>query len=129
MDKGSIHRETLKDYVAGAILANAPMWILTYALLKFELRKSPFTSAIILNLSTMACGALAGSLVARKTGLDARRVGIVVGVLSYIFFALFLTLIGFRGEMIEETSSLTGFFIGSAIGSKLWENRRSNLNS
>ncbi|RLI30769.1 hypothetical protein DRO56_05950 [Candidatus Bathyarchaeota archaeon] len=125
MSKKLAHREMLKDFFAGALIANAPMWILVqiiYNLFDLNLRESRFTSALILNLGTMICGILAGSLVERKTRFDARRVGIIVGGLSYLIFAIFLTIIGFRGEMIEETSSLTGFLIGSAIGSKIGKN-------
>jgi hypothetical protein len=120
-------RETTKNFAAGALLANAPMWILTYILLAFGLRGSPSQSAVILNLSTMGCGIPAGVLVARKTGLEARKIVLTLTLLSYILFALFLMFVGFRGELIEETSPLTGFFIGSAIGSKLWENHQSKL--
>jgi len=127
MGEQTIERERLRDFVAGALLANGPMWVVSYALLSLGLRESHLLSGIILNLSAIACGGLAGSLVARKSGLDARRVGIVTGLSSYLLFALFLTLIGFRGGMIEETSSLTGFLIGSAIGSKLLGKHQSSL--
>ena len=127
MGEQSSRRETIKDFAAGALMANAPMWILTYLFLTFGLRGSPSQSAVILNLSTMGCGIPAGTLVARKTGLEARKIGLTLGLFSYILFAIFLTVIGFRGELIEETASLTGFFIGSAIGSKLWEKHQSEL--
>jgi len=129
MGKQSNRRETIKDFAAGALLANVPMWILTYIFMTFGLRGSPSQSAVILNLSTLGCGSLAGTLVARKTGLEARKIALTLGLFAYIIFALFLTIIGFRGEFIEETSALTGFFIGSALGSKVWENHQSKLSS
>ena len=127
MGEQSSRRETIKDFTAGALMANAPMWILTYMFLTFGLIDSPSQSAIILNLSTMGCSIPAGVLVARKTGLEARKIVLTLTLLSYILFALFLTFIGFRGKMIEETASLTGFFIGSTVGSKLWEKHQPKL--
>jgi hypothetical protein len=124
MGEQSNRQGAAKDLASGALLASAPTWILTYVLMAYGFRGTPIQTAVLLNLSAMGCSALAASLVARKTGLEARRIGLTLGLLAYIMYAIFLTIVGFRGDLIEETSPLTGFFVGSALGSKLVENRQ-----
>lgn len=122
MDQSTYELGGLKDYLAGALVANAPMWVLIIAVMLWGTRESSVSQATTLWLGTMACGALAGRLVARKIG-SANKVGMLTGLFSYIIFAIFLGLVGFRGEMIEETSCFTGFMIGSLLGARSRERR------
>ena len=119
-------QEIIKDFAAGALFANAPMWILTYTLLAYGLRGTPTQTSILLNLGSIGSSIIAAILVTKKTMLEAREISVTLGFFSYIIYTIFLMIIGFRGELIEETSILTGFFIGSALGSKLVENCKRN---
>lgn len=119
MGREYVSRDTLKDFIAGALMGSAPMWVVVYLLLTMGLRESTTVSAMIIFLSTLLGGAIAGYTVISKVGLEVQVVGPTTGMLSYIFASLILLFFGFRGEIIEEISSLTGYFVGSGIGAKI----------
>ena len=114
---------TLKEYAAGALLANAPIWILS-AILPAEWSQQFVIRAGLINyIITMAGGASAGYLIARKTGQNYIRAGLPTGFFSYSLYAIFMSITGVKGGFIEDVPALFGFFIGAAVGARFWEMR------
>ena len=127
-DESSIpKRIALKDYAAGALLANAPVWILS-ALLPSEWSQQSVVLAALFNyLTAMAGGASAGYLIARKTGQSYLKAGLQTGFFSYSLYAVSMSLIGVKGGFIEDVPALFGFFIGGAVGARYWERRSQQI--
>lgn len=116
-----------KEYAAGALLANAPIWILS-ALLPSEWSQQSVALVALFNyLTTMVGGASAGYLIARKTGQDYLKAGLPTGFFSYSLYAISMSLIGVRGGFIEDVPALFGFFIGGAVGARYWERRSQQI--
>lgn len=121
-------RISVKEYAAGALLANAPIWILS-ALLPPEWSKQSVVLAALFNyLMAMAGGASAGYLIARKTGQSYLRAGLPTGFFSYSLYAVSMSLIGVKGGFIEDVPALFGFFIGGAVGARYWERLSRQIN-
>jgi len=118
---GFFPREHLRDFVSGALVGSAPMWLLSYVIMGMGARETGMVSAAILFAGTLVFGGVAGYLVAKSTGLEYQVAGPPTGILSYIFASLILTLVGFRGTLSEEISALGGYLIGSGVGAKLWD--------
>ena len=121
MSGGFFPREHLRDFISGALVGSAPIWILSYLIMAMGARETGNLSAVLLFVGTLLFGGLAGYVVAHNTGLDYQSVGPATGILSYIFASLILTLVGFRGDLSEEISALGGYLIGSGVGAKLWD--------
>ena len=121
MSGGFFPREHLRDFISGALVGSAGMWVLSYLIMAMGAREEGGLSALLLFVGTLVLGGLAGYVVAHNTGLDYQSVGPATGILSYIFASLILTLVGFRGDLSEEISALGGYLIGSGLGAKLWD--------
>lgn len=117
----SVKRIALKEYAAGAFLANAPIWILSAVLPPKWSGESIIKVALTTYIITMAGGAWAGYLIARKTGQSYIKAGLPTGLFSYSLYALFMTLTGVKGGFIEDVPPIFGFFIGGAVGARFWE--------
>jgi len=115
---------SLRDYASGVAVANAPAWmhntyrdiIATQLSLVFQL--------LILGLITLAGGALAGYLIARKTGQFYKKTGMSIGLLSYITYVALSFIQGFKAIQYEDAVTVTGFVVGAALGAKYWASRR-----
>jgi hypothetical protein len=118
---GFFPREHLRDFISGALVGSAGMWVLSYLIMAMGAREEGGLSSVLLFVGTLVLGGLAGYVVAHNTGLDYQSVGPATGILSYIFASLILTLVGFRGDLSEEISALGGYLIGSGVGAKLWD--------
>jgi len=118
-------REHLRDFISGALVGSAGMWVgmwvLSYLIMAMGARETGGLSSVLLFVGTLVCGGLAGYVVASNTGLDYQSVGPATGILSYIFASLILTLVGFRGDLSEEISAMGGYLIGSGVGAKFWD--------
>ena len=115
---------TLKEYVAGSLVANAPTWLLNLA---FPYLKNVMSEAfmnIILLWVVIAGGTVAGYLVARKTTSKYIKAGMSTGLYSYALCAVFMAVTGMKGGLMEDFELLIGFVIGGAIGARLWETKR-----
>ncbi len=121
MSGGFFPREHLKDFISGALVGSAGMWVLSYLIMAMGARETGGLSALLLFVGTLLCGGLAGYVVASNTGLDYQSVGPATGILSYIFASLILTLVGFRGDLSEAISAMGGSLIGSGVGAKFWD--------
>ncbi len=115
------HQIAIKDYAAGALLANAPMWIISSVLPSEWSRQSVVLVGLLNYLIAMAGGASAGYLIARKTGQSYLKAGLPTGFFSYSLYAVSMSLIGVKGGFIEDVPALFGFFIGGAVGARYWE--------
>lgn len=113
----------IKEYAAGALLANAPIWILSAILPPDWSQQFVIRAGLMNYIITMAGGASAGYLIARKTGQNYIRAGLPTGFFSYSLYAIFMSIIGVKGGFIEDVPALFGFFIGAAVGAKFWEKR------
>lgn len=118
---GFFPREHLRDFISGALVGSAGMWVLSYLIMAMGARETGELSSVLLFVGTLVCGGLAGYVVASNTGLDYQSVGPATGILSYIFASLILTLVGFRGDLSEEISAMGGYLIGSGVGAKFWD--------
>jgi len=82
-------------------------------------------AAMILCFTAMGGGVFAGFLVARRGQSEQVKAGLTTGFLSYVLYAIFLTMTGFRGGALEDIPSITGFVIGGAVGARLLEGQTS----
>ena len=114
-------RISIKEYAAGALLANAPIWLLSAFLPDRWFEESPIFLALLIYFITMAGGTWAGYLISRKTGQGYLKAGLPTGLFSYSLYALFMTITGVRGGIIEDIPPLIGFVVGGATGSRYWE--------
>ena len=122
MSGSFLERKNLMQFIYGALIGSGPMWVIMYLLLSMNLRADLNVSAFILFVSTIFSGALAGFLVSRNTDLENQSVAVVTGLMCYLFLIIIFTVYSFSGDFIEETSAFTGYLIGAALGTKLWEN-------
>ena len=74
---------TLKDYVAGAVLANSLAWLTLGVTPFFE--TNPLTLVQLLFLTYVAGVIVAGYLVARKTFQNHTKVGLKTGLGAFVF--------------------------------------------
>lgn len=110
------------QFIYGALIGTGPMWIIMYLLLSMNLRADIKVSSLILFVSTILTGALAGFLISRNTDLENQSVAVVTGLMCYLFLVIIFTIYSFRSDFMEETAALTGYLIGASLGTKLWEN-------
>jgi hypothetical protein len=107
---------TWQEYAAGVAVSNAPAWLLnSYRdILGGQLPHILFL--LVLGASEILGGAVAGYLVARRTGQVYQKAGITTGLLSFILYFVLSRLIGFEMMPLELTVTLTAFVAGSAVG-------------
>ena len=117
-----LERKNLVQFIYGALIGTAPMWVIMYLMLSMNLRADLNVSAVIFFISTLIFGALAGFLVSRNTDLESQSVAIVTGLMCYLFLVFIFMIFTFQGDFVEETSAFMGYIIGAIIGTKLWEN-------
>jgi len=108
----------LKTYLAGAILANAPILILNYLLLS-SISLSDILSSLLVYGVCLTTSAIAGYLVARKLSGNPLKAGTITGVLSYIIYATIVA--SFLPTDTWDLASFLGFLMGGCIGSKILE--------
>lgn len=116
-----LEQKNLKQFIYGALVGTAPMWLIMYLLLSMNLRTDLYVSSFILFISTIISSIIAGYLVARNTELENQPTAIVTGLMCYLFLVIIFMVFSFQGDFLEETSALTGYLIGSSIGVILWE--------
>jgi len=116
-------RQSLRDYAAGALVANAPSWLLSLLFPYLRTVTGYIFTALAIFFTAMAGGVAAGYLVARRANSEQVKVGLSTGLFSYTIYALFLTFTGVRGGAMDDIPSLTGFVIGGATGARLWETK------
>ena len=54
---------------------------------------------------------------------SAEQAGVLTGFFAYVLLAIYMFLTGFKSNFVEETSSLTGYVLGSLMGAKFGERR------
>ena len=111
----------LRDYVAGALVANAPMWLLNTILQYLKTELSFVFLGLILYFTAMASSALAGYLLEKKRGLGYQKTGMTTGFTAYALYSIYLTIVRVRGGVLEDLLPLMGFVIGGAIGARYRE--------
>ena len=116
-----ILRVPLRDYVAGALVANAPMWLLSIVLQYLKIDLSFVFLGLTLYFTAMAGSALAGYLLERKRGLGYKKTGMPTGFTAYALYSIYLTVVRVRGGVMEDFLPLMGFVIGGAIGARYRE--------
>ena len=120
---------SLKEYAAGALLANAPIWLLSAVLPHRWFENYSIFLALLVYFITMSGGVWAGYLIARKTGQGYLRAGIPTGLFSYSLYALFMIITGVRGGILEDVPPLLGFVLGGVAGVRYWEIKNSQTNT
>jgi len=108
----------LKTYLAGAVLANAPIWILSYPFL-YSKTISNIVSSILIYIICFIDSAVASYLVARKLSKDYLKVGVMTGIFSYILYAIVTIILPPVG--IQDLVIFIGFVIGGGVGARVWE--------
>jgi len=116
----------MRDYVAGALVANSPMWVLNIILQYLKAELSFVYLGLILYFTAMASSAVAGYLLERKRGLGYRRTGMTTGFTAYVLYSVYLTIVMVRGGVLEDFLPLMGFVIGGAIGARYREIQNRN---
>lgn len=120
---------SLREYAAGALLANAPIWLLSAVLPHKWFENYSIFLALLVYFITMSGGVWAGYLIARKTGQGYLRAGIPTGLFSYSLYALFMIITGVRGGILEDVPPLLGFVLGGVAGVRYWEIKNSQTNT
>jgi hypothetical protein len=122
----SFDKTMMRDYVAGALVANAPMWLLNIILQYLKAELSFVYLGLILYFTAMAGSAVAGYLLERKRGLGYRKTGMTTGFTAYVLYSIYLTVVRVRGGVLEDFLPLMGFVIGGAIGARYREIQNRN---
>jgi ABC-type glucose/galactose transport system permease subunit len=110
----------LRDFAAGALLANGPMWIMSLFMPTLAEASLARTILLVLPISVV-CGAVSGYMIARRTETNKVRAGLTTGFFSYALYAGSLLIVGARSSMALDASALTGLVLGGAIGTRLNE--------
>jgi hypothetical protein len=111
----------MRDYVAGALVANAPMWILNIILQYLKADLSYVFLGSIIYFTAMAGSSVAGYLLERKRELGYRKTGMTTGFTAYVLYSMYLMVVRVRGGVLEDFLPLMGFVIGGAIGARYRE--------
>lgn len=111
----------IRDYVAGALVANAPMWILNIILQYLKADLSYVFLGSIIYFTAMSGSAVAGYLLERKRELGYRKTGMTTGFAAYVLYSVYLMVAGVSGGVLEDFLPLMGFVIGGAIGARYRE--------
>ena len=109
---------TLKDYVAGAVLANSLAWLTLGVTPFFE--TNPLTLMQLLILTYVAGVIVAGYLVARKTFQNHTKVGLKTGLGSfvfhvYVFMGVIELITGERVLFLLDHLLILGVFVSGGI--------------
>ena len=116
---------TLKDYLAGAALANSLAWLTLGVTAFFEI--DPLTFVQLLFLTYMFGAVMSGYLVSRKVFQDSLKVGLKTGLGSfvfhiYVFMGVFELISGKRVLFLVDHLLILAIFIsGGFIGSFLFK--------
>jgi len=113
-------KNLLKNYIAGAMLSNSPIWIFIALIPHRWFNEVTFFILLILYLISMSGGALSGYLIARKTKERYSKTGIILGIFAYCLYAISMTILGITGGVLELPPFI-GFVIGGAIGARYYE--------
>lgn len=108
------------DYLAGVAIANSPVWFFVAIRDIVFAGESDFSLWLIAFGTASLGGALAGYLVARRTGQNYQSSGLTVGLLAYVAYATLSFLVRFRTVYLEDVAVIFGFAIGSTIGAQYW---------
>ena len=112
---------TLKLYFTGIIVANSPVWVFnTYR--DIIINNFSITHLLlILCLSTLMGGALAGFLIARRTRQGYHiAVGVTTGGFSYLFYTALSVALKIVAVPYEDLVIIIGFVVGGSIGAMFW---------
>jgi uncharacterized PurR-regulated membrane protein YhhQ (DUF165 family) len=107
----------LETYIAGAILSNAPIFIINYLLIS-SLSISILFSSILNYFMCFSISTLSGYLVARKLSSNPMKAGTITGVFSYIIYALIAEIFP---SGTWDLAVFLGFLMGGCVGSKIWD--------
>jgi hypothetical protein len=116
---------TKANYLAGALIANAIVWIGTSLISLIPLKITDIWISLITAyfIISVIGGVLGGYLVARRTRVvSPLRLGVVLGAISYAILAVINTIL--RVEAWVDSPALIGFITGFAIGSRIIELNR-----
>jgi uncharacterized protein YneF (UPF0154 family) len=106
-------RVKLADYVASGMIASGPAWVLS--ILIHDL------SSPLLQLSAFVGAAIGGMLLTRKSASSDLRTEMTLGLTSFIFYFIFLTLGGIGLEVKPDALCVMAFVAGAAIGARFWQ--------
>ena len=116
---------TIKDYFAGAVLANSIAWLTLCVTAFFEIDPSTFVQ--LLSFAYMFGTIIAGYLIARKAFQNHLKVGLKTGLGSfvfhvYVFMGVIELLTGRRLMSLVEHLLISAIFVsGGFIGAFLWK--------
>jgi len=116
---------TLKDYLAGAVLANSLAWLMLGVTAFFEI--DPITFVQLLFLTYMFGAVVAGYLVTRKAFQDHLKVGLKAGLGAfvfhiYVFMGVIELITGKRVLLlVDHLLILAIFILGGFVGAFLYK--------
>jgi len=116
---------TLKDYLAGAVLANSLAWLMLG--LMPSLAADPLLLILMLFLTYMLGTIIAGYAVARKAAQNHLRIGLKTGLGSFIFHIyVFMGVIDWLSgrrllHLLDHLLILVVFVSGGFLGAFLYE--------
>ncbi|MCW4048671.1 MAG: hypothetical protein NWE89_02935 [Candidatus Bathyarchaeota archaeon] len=118
--------EMIKKYIAGALIANSPLWV---GLVFAPQSQSFFWGLVFMMMAMLSCGATSWMLLRYYSGSQDRRlIGLNLGMTSWVVYAVFITL--FRmGQSWLDLAVITGLVLGGLMGSHYMHGAATGKNS
>jgi len=106
--------EMTKKYIAGALVANSPLWV---GLIFVPQSQSFFWGLAFMIMAMLSCGVTSWMLLRDYSGSQDRRlIGLNLGMISWVFYAIFITLFQ-MGQSWLDLVVMTGLVLGGSMGS------------
>jgi len=103
----------IKKYVAGALIANSPLWI---GLIFVPQSQSFFWGLAFMILAMLSCGVTSWMILRYYSGSQDRRlIGLNLGMVSWVIYAVFITLFQ-MGHSWLDLAVITGLVLGGLVG-------------
>ena len=111
----NVGREMIKRYIAGALIANSPLWI---GLIFVTQSQSFLLGVSFMVLAMLSCGFTSWLFLRYYSGdQDRRLIGLNLGMVSWVVYAVFISLFQI-GQSWLDLAVITGFVLGGFIGSQ-----------
>lgn len=119
-------REMIKKYIAGALIANSPLWIGTVFVSQSQ---SFFWGLSFMVLAMLSCGFTSWLFLRYYSGSqDKRLIGLNLGMISWVVYAVSISLFQI-GQSWLDLSVITGLVLGGLMGSQYMHNMEKGKNS
>jgi len=116
----------IKKYLAGALIANSPLWI---GLIFVTQSQSFFWGLTFMIMAMLSCGVTSWMLLRYYSGSQDRRlIGLNLGMVSWVVYAVFITLFQ-MGHSWLDLAVITGLVLGGLMGSQYMHGAATGKNS